>query len=106
MVLEMELIADNAFFNHCKYAKLIQSCLTLCYPMDFSLPGSSVHGLLQAKILEWIAMYSFRDYSQPRSNPSLLCVLHWQESSLPLAPPRFCIKFKKKKIYIYIVKTA
>ena len=32
------------------------SCLTLCDPMDFSLPSSSVHGVLQARILEWVAM--------------------------------------------------
>ena len=33
-----------------------QSCLTLCNPMDCSLPGSSVHGILQAGILEWVAI--------------------------------------------------
>ena len=36
-----------------------QSCLTLCHPMDFSLPGSSVCGILQARILEWIAIPFF-----------------------------------------------
>ena len=35
-------------------AKLLQSCLTLCDPRDGSLPGSSVHGILQARILEWV----------------------------------------------------
>ena len=40
----------------CVCAKSLQSCLTLCYPMDHSLPGSSVHGILQARILEWVAM--------------------------------------------------
>ena len=35
--------------------KSLQSCPTLCDPMDCSLPGSSVHGILQAVILEWIA---------------------------------------------------
>ena len=33
-----------------------QSCLTLCNPMDYSLPGSSIHGILQARILEWVAI--------------------------------------------------
>ena len=33
-----------------------QFCLTLCNPMDCSLPGSSVHGILQARILEWVAI--------------------------------------------------
>ena len=37
------------------YAKLLQLCLTLCDPVDHSPPGSSVHGILQARILEWIA---------------------------------------------------
>ena len=36
--------------------KLAQSCLTLCNPMDYSLSGFSVHGILQARILEWVAI--------------------------------------------------
>ena len=36
--------------------KLLQSCLTFCNPMDYSPPGSSVHGILQARILEWVAI--------------------------------------------------
>ena len=35
---------------------VIQLCLTLSDPMDYSLPGSSVHGILQAKVLEWVAI--------------------------------------------------
>ena len=38
------------------HIQLLQSCLTLCDPMDCSLPGSSVHGILQARILEWVAI--------------------------------------------------
>ena len=37
-------------------AKLLQSRLTLCDPMDCSLPGSSVHGIFQARVLEWVAI--------------------------------------------------
>ena len=33
-----------------------QSCLILCDPMDYSLPGSSVHGIFQARVLEWVAI--------------------------------------------------
>ena len=40
------------------HAKLLQSCPILCDPMDCSLPGYSVHGVLQAKILEWVAIPS------------------------------------------------
>ena len=43
-----------------------QSCLTLCVPMDCSLPGSSVHGLSQVGILEWVAIPSSRGSSQSR----------------------------------------
>ena len=46
--------------------KLLQSCLTLWEPMDHSSPGSLVHGILQARILEWVAMPSSRGFSQPR----------------------------------------
>ena len=45
---------------------LAQSCPTLCNPMDFSPPGSSVHGILQARILEWVAISSSRGSSPPR----------------------------------------
>ena len=50
----------------CLPAKLLQSHSTLCDPMDCSLPGSTVHGILQARILEWLATPSFRGSSQPR----------------------------------------
>ena len=43
-----------------------QSCLTLCDPMDCTPPGSSVHGILQARMLEWVAMPSPRGSCQPR----------------------------------------
>ena len=45
----------------CLRAKLLQSCLTLCNPMYCSPPSSSVHGILQARILEWVAIFSSRD---------------------------------------------
>ena len=50
----------------CVKALVTQWCLTLCDPMDCSPPGSSVHGILQARILEWIAMPSSRGSSQPK----------------------------------------
>ena len=54
--------------HHIQYAaaaaaKLLQSCPTLCDPMDYSLPGSSVHKFLQARQLEWFAMPSSRGSS-------------------------------------------
>ena len=52
--------------------------LTLCDPMGCSLPGSSVHGVLQARILEWVATSSSRGSSQPRNRTRVSCLLHWQ----------------------------
>ena len=49
-----------------KWSEVAQSCLTLCNPVDCSLPGSSVHGILQARILEWVAISFSRGSSQPR----------------------------------------
>ena len=46
--------------------KAAQSCPTLCNPLDCSLPGSSVHGILQARILEWVTIPFSRGSSQPR----------------------------------------
>ena len=54
--------------------------------MDCSLPGSSVHGILQARILEWVVMPCSRGSSTQGSNPYLFRLLHWQMGSLPLAP--------------------
>ena len=67
-------------------AKSLQSCPTLCDPMDCSLPGFSVHGILQAGALEKVAMPSFRASSQPRGWNWVPYVLHWQAGSLPLVP--------------------
>ena len=49
------------------HANSFQLCLTLCDPMDHNPPGSSVHGILQARILEWIAMPSSRKSCKPVS---------------------------------------
>ena len=48
------------------HANLFYSCLALCNAMDCSLMGSSVHGIFQARILEWVAILSSRGSSQPR----------------------------------------
>ena len=54
----------------------------------WSPPGSSAHGILQAKILEWVAIFLLQGIFQSQgSNSSLLSLLHWQADSLPLVPP-------------------
>ena len=54
-------------------AKLLQSCPTLCSPMDCSPPGSSVPGILQARILKWVTIPSSRGSSRVRDQT---CVSH------------------------------
>ena len=48
------------------FAMSLKSCLTLCDPMDCSPPGSSVHGIFQTRILEWVAIFFSRGSSQSR----------------------------------------
>ena len=63
-----------------------QSSLTLCDPMDCSPPGSSVHGILQARIVEWLPCPPPGIFPTQGSNSGLLCLLHWQAGYLLLAP--------------------
>ena len=53
---------------------LLQLCLTLCNPLDCSPPGSSVHGILQARILEWVAIPFSRGSSWPRDQTQVSCI--------------------------------
>ena len=53
-------------FHACMHAKSLQLCLTLCDPMAYGPPGSSVHGILQARILQWVSSSYSRGSSQPR----------------------------------------
>ena len=51
-----------------------QLCLSLCDPVDCGPPGSSVHGILQARLLEWVAIPSSRGSSQPRDQTWVSCI--------------------------------
>ena len=90
----------------CMHAKSLQSCLTLCDPVDCNPVGSSVHGILQARILEWVAMLSSRASSQLRDiEPTSLLSLALAGGSLPLVPcgkPSQYIK-KLNNIYSFII---
>ena len=74
--------------NSNTYVQPLQSGLTLCNPMDHIPPGSSVHGIFLAKILERVAISSSRGSLRPRdqTHVSYVCLLHWQADSLPLEP--------------------
>ena len=69
-VVKLHVLSVPYLYVH---AQSLQSCLTLCDPMDGSPPGSSVHGILQARILEWVAMPSSRGSSQPRDQTQVSC---------------------------------
>ena len=56
-------------------SEVAQSCPTLCDPMDCSLPGSSVHGTFQARILEWAAISFSKESSQPRDRTQASCIV-------------------------------
>ena len=57
-----------------RVCEVAQSCPTLCNPVDYSLPSSSVHGILQARILEWVAISFSRGSSQPRNRTWVSCI--------------------------------
>ena len=64
------------------------SVVSVLHSIDCSLPSSFVHGILQARVLEWVAMPSSRGSSQPRDQTCVSYIyLHWQVGSLPLPPP-------------------
>ena len=77
-------ISSNGLFSW--HVLITQLCLTLSQPyvMGCSLPGSSVHGIFQARILEQVAISSSRGSSLLGRNPRLLCLVQWQADSLPL----------------------
>ena len=63
-----------------------QLCLTLCDSMDCSLPGSSVHGIFQARILEWVAVSFSRGPSWPRNRTHIICISGWILYESPRKP--------------------
>ena len=52
-----------------KESEVTQLCLTLCDPLDYNLPGSSIHGIFQARILEWVVILSPEDLPEPGIEP-------------------------------------
>ena len=63
---EIPITSDMQIIKWKSESEVAQSCSTLCDPVDCSLPGSSVHGILQARILEWVAISFSRESSRPR----------------------------------------
>ena len=69
-------LSDFTFtFTSCPQVSVAQSCRTLCDPLGCSPPGSSVPGVLQARILEWVAVSFSRGSSQPRNQTQVSCMV-------------------------------
>ena len=66
-------------------SKVTQLCPTLCDPMDCSLSGFSIYGIFLARVLEWVAIFSFRGSSQPRDQSQTPMTPALQVDSLPLS---------------------
>ena len=77
-------------FNACVWSEmhtLTQLCLTLCSPIDYSLPGSSTHGISQGRILEWVAISSAGSLPDSVIKPVSLVYPTLQADTLPLHHP-------------------
>ena len=90
-----------------------QSCPTLCHPMNCSPSDSSAHGILQARILEWVAISFFRGSSWPRDRTLVSCIAGWWVTGKPrqknvlggkgkISSQRdIVLNFLKEEMYIY-----
>ena len=97
----------NGILHTCVCPKLLQLCPTLWDPMACSSPDSSVHGILQARILEWVVMTSSRRSSWPRHQTCILCFLYWQVGSIllvALGKPtiEYYSAIKKNEILLFV----
>ena len=81
-IMSMRIISVVEYISEVNWTEVAQSCLTLCDPVDCSLPGSSVHGILQARILEWVAISFSWDLPDPGiepGSPTLRADALWSE---------------------------
>ena len=84
------LLPSSAPERECVHANLFQSCPTLCDPMDCSPPAVSVYGILQARVLEWVAVPSSRGSSPSSDRTCISCgpwitgrffIVEWRRTS-------------------------
>ena len=82
------LNSTSMLFTYFIYSNIYaQSPPSLCDPMDYNPPSSSVHGIFQARILEWVAISYSRDIFPSQGwNSCLQCLLHLQADTLPAEP--------------------
>ena len=94
IVLHEKIIIESSIKTIGKERKVAQSCPTLRNPIDCSLPGSPVHGIFQARILEWIAISFSRESSRPRHRTQ---VSHIVDRRFTIWATREGIKKKKNR---------
>ena len=85
--MELKVLLKCTRRHNVSCVKSLQSCLTLCDPMDCSPSGSSVHRILQARILEWVGMPPPGGLPNPGIEPVSLMSPASAVGSLPLVPP-------------------
>ena len=99
---ELDMIWGANFFHDRGYfcpvpsislCSVAQSCLSLCYAMDYSPPGSSVHRILQARIVRWVAISFSRESSWPKDRTWVSAL---QEDSLPLHHLGWSLSFSEE----------
>ena len=101
--LSVMLLSQN-FLKHFRIVSA-QSRLTLCYPMDCSLPGPSVDAISQARMLEWVAVSSSRGSSRPRDRthvPYVSCIASGFFTREPLSKPKHSIVLLSKALKLVI----
>ena len=86
-----------------KWSEVAQSGLTLCDPMDYSLQGSSVHGISQARVLEWVAISFSMGSSRPRMEPGSPSL---QADALPSEPPGKPLRQQKRWLIVHMLHSA
>ena len=100
----VQLPAESLLNNVC--AQSLSHVQLSVTPMNCSPPGSSVHGIFQTR--HWSALPFLLQGIFPTqgSNPHLLCLLHWQADSLPLAPPGKPIKIVFEDFFCFLKKNT
>ena len=112
MVLNSQVQLTLHYVVLCMCVESFQLCPTLCDPMDCSLPGSTVLGILQARILKWVVIPFSRGSSQPRDQTWVTCVAGrfftiWairkaKKKKIPLSP-HLRIGLSKKAQILYML---
>ena len=72
--MQIKILPFQSLWSLYSESEVTQLCPTLCDPMDCSLPGSSLHGIFQARVVEWVAISFSRGSSWPRDQTQVSCI--------------------------------